>query len=337
MNVNMGLDVGFGDVKIVANIVDDEGRETIAHLKYPTAIAYAKDGIIGDLAEQEEYEFDGRTFVVGNTALQSQNVFATRGIEFLLTYSPLLAYKAMAGILQPASLRLPDLLSAKKRLCLGIPLAYYGKRHELQRRFSAYNVSGNTVEFDHIEVRAQAQGILFDYMLDEHGSPLIERVNQNVLVLDIGFNTVDVLAVIEGRPNREWSGMLENAGICRVCKDLKTYLQKELSFNLCEQVVKNALQKGRISLYGASRDLSTYIRKTTEAYSDWLSREVQSGWDAFIKRADRLIIAGGGAYYVHDLRRNYPERFVLVPDESEYSNAWGFLKFALGAHPAADI
>jgi len=26
-----------------------------------------------------------------------------------------------------------------------------------------------------------------------------------------------------------------------------------------------------------------------------------------------------------------------VPDGSEYSNAWGFLKFALGAHPAADI
>ena len=331
MNVNIGLDVGFGDVKIVTNIVDDEGRETIALLKYPTAIAYAKDGIIGDLAEQEEYEFNGRTFVVGSAALQSQNVFATRGIEFLLTYSPLLAYKAIAGIEQPASLHLPDLLSAKKRLCLGIPLAYYPKRHELQRGLSAYNVSGNTIQFDNIEVRAQGQGILFDYMLDDHGRPLSDRINQNVLVLDIGFNTVDVLAVIEGRPNREWSGMMKDAGICRICEDLKTYLQKEFNFNLCEQVVKDVLQKGHVSLYGASMDLSTCIRKTTEAYSDWLSREVNSGWDGFLKRADRLIIAGGGAYYVRNLRHKYPEQFVLVPDDSEYSNAWGFLKFALGA------
>jgi len=331
MNVSIGLDMGFGDVKIVCCMVDETGDKSFAVLKYPTAIAYAKNGIIGDLAEQEEYDFNGRTFVVGSAALQSQTLFATRGIEFLLTYAPLLAYKAVAGLVQTASLQLSDLLSAQKRLCLGIPLAYYSKRHELERRLSGYTVSGNAIDFDHIEVRAQGQGILFDYMLDEHGSPLTDCEDQNVLVLDIGFNTVDVLGVIEGSPNREWSGMLENAGICRICEDLKTHLQKEFNFHLCEQVVKDVLQNGRISLYGASKDLSTYIRKSTEAYSDWLGRELNSAWDAFLKRADRLIIAGGGAYYVHDLLRKYPEHFVRVPHDSEYSNARGFLKFALGA------
>jgi plasmid segregation protein ParM len=331
MNVHIGLDVGFGDVKIVASIVDQDGSDTTVSLKYPTAIAYAKDGIIGDLADQEEYEFNGRTFVVGSTALQYQDVFATRGIDFLLTYAPLLAYKAVAGILRDASLQLADLLSAEKRLCLGIPLAHYPRRQELQEPLSRCHVSGDTVEFDHVEVRAQGQGILFDYVLDDQGKPVPERVNQNVLVVDIGFNTVDVLGVIEGRPSRQWSGMLENAGICRICEDLKTYLQKEFRFSLCDHVVKDVLEKGHISLYGVCHDLSTTIRKTTEAYSDWLSREINSRWDGFLKRADRLIIAGGGAYYVDDLQRQYPEQFVVVPQDSEYSNAWGFLKFALGA------
>ena len=102
----------------------------------------------------------------------------------------------------------------------------------IKRRLSAYSVSGDVVRFDHIEVRAQSQGILFDYMLDDQGRPVDAHINRNVLVLDIGFNTVDVLGVIEGRPNREWSGMLENGGICRICEELKTYLQKELSFSL---------------------------------------------------------------------------------------------------------
>ncbi|MFH1674918.1 MAG: ParM/StbA family protein [Pseudomonadota bacterium] len=336
MEALIGLDIGFGDVKVIARLNDKkDATDTDPELmfKYPTAIAYTRNGIIGDLARQEEYDFNSRAFVAGSAALQCHDLFSTRDIEFLMTYSPLLAYKAMADIARTASIPLADLLSANKRLCLGIPLAYYPRREELKRRLSAYSVSGDAVRFDNIEVRAQSQGILFDYMLDEQGRPVDERINQNVLVLDIGFNTVDVLGVIDGRPNREWSGMLENGGICRICEELKTYLQKELSFSLSEQVVKEVLQKGRVSLYGADRDLSTPVRRANEAYSDWLGREVNSRWDDFLKRADKLIIAGGGAYYVNELQDRYPREFVFIPDDPEYSNARGFLKFGMRASP----
>lgn len=325
MDIRIGLDTGFGDVKVVVNL-----NGTTRELKYPTAIAYAKKGIIGDLGDrQEEYDFSGQTFVVGAAALQSQDLFSTRDIEFLLTYSPLLAYKALVDIAQAGSLPLADLLSTKKQLCLGVPLAHYTRKEELKNRLAAYSVSGDTVQFDSVEVRAQSQGILFDYMLNKDGKSVSDRMNQNLLIIDIGFNTVDVLGVINGRPSKEWSGMLESSGICKVCEELKNHLQTEFSFNLFEQVVKDVLERGQISLYGVTKDLSSPIRIAKEVYSNWLSREINSRWNNFIKRADKLIIAGGGAYFVDDLKQRYPKEFVFVPDNPEYSNARGFLKFGL--------
>ena len=333
MIVNIGLDVGFGDVKVVANAINDEASEVSAAnitLKYPTAVAYAKTGIIGSLgSNEEEYDFNGRTYLVGKTALQCHDLFSTRDIEFLLRYSPLLAYKAIKNVATMGNIPLPDLLSAQKRICLGIPLAYYSKRHELEDSLSNYTVCGDIMSFDAIDVRAQSQGILFDYMVDEHAQPVENRIDETALVVDIGFNTVDVLGVVAGRPSKEWSGMIEHGGICRMCDDLKNYLQTEFSFNLPEQVVKDIICNGYVNLYGSRKDLSTPIRSYKEAYCDWLIQEINSRWDKFLKRADRLIIAGGGSYYTDSLQERYPSDFVIIPDMPEFGNARGFFKYLM--------
>lgn len=333
MIVNIGLDVGFGDVKIVANVINDEASEVSAAnitLKYPTAVAYAKTGIIGDLGDdEEEYNFNGRTYLVGKAALQCHDLFSTRDIEFLITYSPLLAYKAIKDVATAGNIPLPDLLSAQKQLCLGIPLAYYARRHELENSLSNYTVCGDIMSFDAIDVRAQSQGVLFDYMVDEYGRPVENRIDETALVIDIGFNTVDILGVVAGRPSKEWSGMIEHGGICRICDDLKNYLQKEFSFNLSEQVVKDIICNGYVKLYGSKKDLSTPIRSFKEAYCDWLIQEINSRWDKFLKRADRLIIAGGGSYYTDSLQEGYPSDFVIIPDVPEFGNARGFFKYLM--------
>ena len=329
MEIEIGLDIGFGDVKIVAKVFTNPQAQMVA-LKYPTAIAYSKKGVIGNLGgNEDEYEFNGQSFVVGNAALQCEDLFSTRDIEFLLTYSPLLAYKALADLRLSCSFGFKQFVSAKKKLCLGLPLAYYSKKDKIEEALSGYTVSGNIVRFDAIEVRAQGQGIFFDYVLDEDGQPIKSRMNETVLVLDVGFNTVDVLGIVDGTPNKEWSAMLEKSGVCRICQALQDHLQTELDFLLSEQVIKDIVQKGHISLYGAARDLSTPIRKAKERYSEWLSREVDSRWDKFLKSADKLIVAGGGAYYIDHLKQKYPEQFLYVPHDPEYSNARGFLKFGM--------
>jgi plasmid segregation protein ParM len=189
-------------------------------------------------------------------------------------------------------------------------------------------VSDEVLAFDSIDVRAQGQGILFDFMFDEKGQPIVDRLDQNILVIDIGFNTVDILGVVHGSPSREWSGMLDGGGISRIGEQVGNYLQREFNFELPEQSIKDVLQKRQISLYGATKDVSSAIRKASEEYADWLLYAIRSKSEGFLKTADRLILAGGGAYYVQeDFAAMYPKEFLFVPEKPEFSNAIGFHKY----------
>lgn len=333
--VCLGLDLGFGDVKLVFSFNSGNGSSRQKILKkFPTAIAYAKDGIIGDLGKSEKrYAFNGKDYFVGTSALQCRDVFSTRDIDFLMTYSPLLAWVAVEQSLQSH----PDtesISSAMKKICLGMPLAHFhSKRERLLDIMKKSRVSDSSLQFDAIDVRAQGQGILFDFMIDDSGVPISDRLSMNVLVVDIGFNTVDILGVVDGRPSREWSGMLERGGISRIGEQVGSFLQREFNFELPEQAIKDVLQKKEIALYGATKDISLAIRKASEEYAVWLLQEIRSRWEGFLKKADQLILAGGGAYYVVDSFCSvYPQEFLHVPEKPEYSNALGFHKYLEDTH-----
>jgi len=77
----------------------------------------------------------------------------------------------------------------------------------------------------------------------------------------------------------------------------------------------------------SKKDLSGIIEDIVSEYVEWLLQEVQGRWDGFLKRADRLIIAGGGAYYVKEFLPERYRGFVFIPESPEYSNARGFYKF----------
>lgn len=326
--MKVGLDVGFGDVKVVAG-VDGKDKRT----KFPSAIAYARDGIIGDLGEDgRAYLYNGKKYVVGSSALETRDVFSTRDLNFLLLYSPLLAYVGLK------ELGIGSAGGGEVSLCLGVPLAYFHtKRFELAESMKRCEVSGEALRFDSVEIRAQGQGILFDFMLDGQGKPMIQRLDLNLLIVDIGFNTVDILAVVDGRPSRAWSDMIERGGVGRICEQLGYYLKAEHGFDLAEQSIKEVLQSKRIKLYGAEKDLSSIVRVACEEYSDWLIREISSRWGGFLKRADGMIVAGGGAYYVGDeMKDRYPLGFVSIPEGPEYANARGFYKYLVGKEKEGD-
>jgi plasmid segregation protein ParM len=335
---SLGLDIGFGDVKLVVGVTPENGvRRQAIRRKFPTAISYARDGIIGDLGSDEKrYEFNGREYFVGVPALKCRDVFSTRDIDFLITHSPLLAFAAveksfdaLPHVHKPANMGV-----SKKSLCLGMPIAHFhSKRGQLMDIMKKTCVSDTPLSFETIDIRAQGQGIFFDFVFDEIGQPVTDHLFMNILVVDIGFNTVDILGVVGGRPSREWSGMIERAGISRIGEQVGAYLQREFNFDLPEQAIKDVLRKKEIALYGAVKDISWVIRKASAEYAEWLVQEIRSKWEGFLKTADRLILAGGGAYYVADVFHSvYPKGFLHVPEEPEYSNARGFQKYLEADH-----
>jgi len=323
--LKIGIDVGYGDVKTVASY-----NGQIEYFKFPTAVAYAGDGFAlgGFKAETEvsEYKYNGRTYKVGKPALSCPELFSTRDISFLLTYAPLLVYVALEQLAKKYSMSFEDLAEAEKHLCVGLPLAHWEK-HKVKFTdiLTSFQVSGRHIRFDTIEVLPQGQGVLVDYVLDDSGNENEDRGNSNLLIVDIGFNTVDILCVEEGICSKRWSDMIEGGGICRICDILNKHLQKSEVF-LPEQAVKDVLLKKELSIYGQKNDYSTVIRNASEAYTDMLEQEIRSRWAPFLQKAHKLILAGGGAYYVGNFS-GYSPGFAYTPYLSEYCNARGFIKY----------
>jgi len=304
--MQIGLDIGFGDVKIAC----DDGRL----FSFPSAVKYVNDGLdLGAFSEDEEFNYSGRKYLVGAQALLG--AFSTQSIDFLSRYAPLLAYKAIKEIGENV-----------RKIGVGLPLAYFTARYSapLKKSLESIEVNGEKKTFE-VEVYPQGVGVLLDFRLSEDGSET-EGTVANMMVLDIGFNTVDIVAVNNGSASKAESGMLERAGIAKITHELAQHLRRETDINLSDQEAKDVLLKGGLSFYGHSKDLSETIRAITEEYIEWLLNAVQSRWEERIQRARALLVAGGGAYY---LKNHIPEKYrplIQIPKQPEFANARGFLK-----------
>ena len=329
--VRMGIDIGFGDVKAVFARFVGNGRFETENIKFPSAIARVKSKAISGLDDaQIEYEFEKRKYLIGKDAISSANIIPTRDIDFIMEFSPLFIFRAMEFVSEKYHISM-DTLCNQTEICLGLPLAYFiSKKRQLSQRLSSFEVLGCKVTPHRLAIQAQSQGILLDYLLNDQCKPNRKRLGNDLLILDIGFNTIDILCVKEGRSSSEWSNMLEGAGICRICRDLEIELKK-MGIDLQEQAVKNAMANRKISIYGKETDLSESINLMAKDYADFIYREIRSRFSDVLKNTQKLIIAGGGAYYVSEFfKQRFPGDFLFIPPKAEFSNARGYYKYLKG-------
>ena len=312
--MKLGLDIGYGDVKAVYRC---EGR--LSMTKFPTAIAYAEQSVgeLSEFTENEEYEYGSKRYLVGKQALFG--AFSTRSYEFMKRYLPLFVFKIVKDI----NARTGETVT---EIALGLPLSYYTGANikELTPLLERIEV-GRTVLEPKVRFYPQGLGVLADYRLSEYGS-VNQQTDEDMLIVDIGFNTVDVVVAERGKIVKSESETMERHGVAKIVlaltKDIKSLMQIDLS----EQEAKDVLCHGKIKLYGAERDLTELIRESSENYADWLMQEVRSKWAARIQRVERVIIAGGGAYYLKDHIPAEYHSITYIPDLPEYANARGFLK-----------
>jgi plasmid segregation protein ParM len=312
--MNLGLDVGYGDVKAVYQ--RDGVLET---LRFPTAISYAERGVgeLSAFAEDEEYEYRGKKYLIGKEALFG--AFSTRSFEFMKRYSPLFVFKAVKKIQAKTGEVVTD-------IAMGLPLSYYTDANvkELVPLLERIEVGRTVLELN-VRFYPQGLGVLADYRLTQAGD-VNRQTDRDMLIIDIGFNTVDVIAVERGRIVKGESDTLERHGVSKISLTLAREIKSRMQLDLSEQESKDVLRCGRIRVYGAERDLSELIRESAEKYMDWLIQEVRSKWTARIQRAERVIIAGGGAYYLEEHVPAEYRPLIHIPDRPEYANARGFLK-----------
>jgi len=312
-----GVDIGFGDTKIWTG---DK------YIKFPTAVAIDQEQGV-DLGEYghsaANLSYNGKKYIVGYEALL-YDPMPTRNIDFLINYSPLIVAYAKQQI---------DF----DTLTIGLPLGYYKEYGEVVRNaISKFTVNNKELTFD-VKVLPQGVGIAYDYMYDKLG--VSRKILTNAAIIDIGYNTIDILSITGGKANSKFSFMLENNGICQITTKLMNKLQKRFKKGLSESEAKKFLMTKQYNFYGVSEDISDLIHELVKEYAERIVGEIFIKADTVIKNADILIFSGGGSSLIRNFipAKEKIKITFLGGELGEYSNAIGFYKQNIRGRSHANI
>ena len=317
----LAIDIGYGDVKVF------DGERGY---KFPTAVApYSfssfTNRVVNDknspFADEVVFTFEGLGYVVGERALHDPDCMATRSYDFILKYTPLFVYKVIK-----------DIGHVPSTLALGIPLGRYISKNsevfkqEYVERVRKFVVNKEVVEIENVEIYAQGHGIYIDYLVN--GGENAED-GDNAVVVDIGFNTVDILFIDNGTPTKKNSGTLTGKGVVVIVNDLDEYLRDNYDLELSEQALKDVLMKKRIKIYGDEINLVDVITEITATYTKTIINDIESKLDKVMKSVNKIIFAGGGAHYVRGFIPDRYRKIAYVPDSPEFANVRGYYNLSL--------
>lgn len=292
----IGLDIGFGQVKVIAG----EGK-----LKFPSQIAqFIPDGI----SDVEYVEHNSMLYVVGDSASAFRQKFSLSTAQQLIKYAPVLLKHA---------LKKAGLEKEKTLIVSGLPPRFKNLAEEFEGALR--QVEG----VESVMIVPQGVGIVEDTKTRIFQYP-------NALVLDIGFNTVDYisLSVSGDKLIKERSGTIEGLGVKSAAEIFRTLLPPEVGYYRNEPYVflVPILIKGSVHIGGKEINLESIKQKALRAWSEQINLRLTEEIGELIKSKFLFVVGGGGAYF---LDRDVFERDVYVPFEPDFSNARGYYKIGL--------
>lgn len=295
--MKIGIDLGFGFVKVVW-----EG----GHLKFPTWIAFYTPT---SLSQITPISLD-TDYVVGEYAKYEKNKIEITTIEELKKYAPVLVHGAFYHIFKKDY---PKAVSNKEfELVVGIAPKFKNYKREIEERIK------NTIpQVKHVEVMPQGYGAFVDIMTSDPEKVL----NKDVLIIDIGFNTLDYLLM--SREGEKIKGdTIEKIGIVTAVEIFRSLIPETYSHiaNYSTSRLIEIFEKGIFNYQGRELNFVPFKTKAIERYSDLILSRLKDEIGNLVEEIDSIILVGGGAYYVN---LNLP---VFIPEEPEFSNARGFYK-----------
>jgi plasmid segregation protein ParM len=297
----LSTDIGYGHTKYAFN-----GENEVIIGKFPSAIARIGGGFLNDsIGNSDAVLYNGDYYHTGEKALKETSLIPSRTFDFLLKYSPLLIH----SIIEKENIK-PD------KILTNLSMAEYRENKEqLKKVCSKFIVNDEIYEFD-VEVYPQGLGIL----VNEKDEP------KDTIIVDIGFNTIDVL-FIEGGEIAPYSSGFTDMGICMLANAVSDNIRKRFSGLYISELESNdILINGYFTFMRKKYDISDFIHSEKVNYTNTVLNHIftKSEIKNKIRNAGRFIIAGGGAYYLDkEIIEGYE---AVIPDRPEYANVLGILK-----------
>lgn len=292
---NIAIDLGYGSVKALSNK---------SMFKFPSAVALNKRSLID--SSEKMYNYNGFNYLLGEEAMR--DAYGTRDYTFLEKFAPLLLFKAV----EDANLNKSEQIN----LITGLSLLNWDKKEQFAHALENFIVNNTTLNIN-LTITPQGKGIYLDCL--KHIPSIKEGTT---LVVDIGYNTLDVIPFENGKPlaKEAWAN---SHGVNIMVNELDKYIVSKFGMSLNETKVNEAFQRQSVTC-GTKRDLSPIIDEEKQKYVDSIFQLIQTKNSEIYKSADTIIIAGGGAYSFNGSIQPQEKNIIFPRGEYEYSNVRGY-------------
>jgi len=300
----LAVDVGFSSNKCKS--IDKEW-------KFPSHIAPARTCTV-DLGDKVPgYFWRNEHYIVGepgNTATEAEKY--SREISFLIDYCPLYIAHALSE-----QNDIPNILA------VGLPLEQFrSHRDKLRESLSEFEVDGKHYKFD-LRIFAQSVGALAEYV-SAHRPP----IDENGFVIDVGFNTALVLRYQGLEAKSAGSNQYSQFGISRALETLGTTLKSCYGESLTPLELNEVCKCGYLRLFGGKVDVKDKIISATSSHIDTLLKKIEDDYGRQFARADRLVLAGGGTYFLESHLPDKYHKLTTILKDPEFSNVRGYWHLA---------
>lgn len=308
----VAIDQGFSDSKVVSG--NEFGIDKI--FKFPGVVGIvSKNDMVND---DRLIPYDDKYFYVGEDALHlpTESIVDISDYSKLEYFAPLFIYKSFS-ILETT----PDIL------VLGLSIA--------QIKNSGYYKDKIEKYLDSMGVRCKIfvlpQGAIAKLAVDKYGVNFPEEninfnKNASYILLDIGFNTLDVCHVINGQTSSNLVIGLENKGAIVMAEEVQKSIKDTYQLDLSISEVKEVLVTENFKRRGKTYICDKLVSEAKLNYQNMLIEVIEERFGKVLDKVDALIMVGGGSTFF----KTDPSGFIQMPKvKPEFYNAIGYYEYGL--------
>lgn len=310
MKTVLGLDIGYGDIKVTTGTSDG----TI-HKKYKFSSIIGITNRNAHVSDSRIVDFKEHSYYVGEDALNlpSENLIDITEYKNLEYYAPLFLY----AVIKQLNL-IPDIIVT------GLSKAQIENSGYFKEALQNFEVSGEKFTFEEVYVLPQGAGSKLT--IDEFGDNFPHKQEQfmgntSFIGVDIGFNTLDMFMVTDGRTSPNLFEGIEREGVMKIATLVAKKVKEEHGRGITLHEAKEIIDTNIYKLRGVSHNFKEYIDEIKKSYLKELLELIETRYGDILDKCDFIFLSGGGS----TIFKTTDSGFIRVPKAAhEYFNSIGY-------------
>lgn len=337
----VGSDLGYGQVKVTSGNVN---IKFISAVGKPVSDFSRATPISGteELLKTLAVTVDGQKYYIGHNAIvnsrngrlslrQNKAESEDNRIKFITSLGLLTSENQETAEFDVVT-GLPVLEFKNQKDKLYNMLYNYGRPFEFIMHYGNHAVK-KSIKVRNIKVVSQGEGAFYSYILNDNGQIIndkVSKVSGQVMVVDPGYKTTDIVTMENGRYIEPLSDQL-NKGVSQVHQEILRLIMERLNVKKELKDIDDIVRTGKFFYNRKEYDMKTIIRDAVKPYAEDIVENLYTVSNDDLGGMQMVLLTGGGAEliypYVREMLNDTVE--VIKIDDAEFSNAHGYYKYGL--------